>query len=172
MPELQIKEAVDFYHRFILNYTSDKSKVYLAYGFTIQGSIGAKDWEVFAAILVNDRARPGDGADLMHYEVKSAITGNSFEYQYHKNHGVQKLEDDKNIDHIFISRSSDYYDIQVWKVPKTKIAAQFEAWLPALKKNYRNESRQRFRRSISFKFVSEYGDKLLEIRRGQLIFPA
>ncbi|MEM8639910.1 MAG: hypothetical protein AAGG51_14010, partial [Cyanobacteria bacterium P01_G01_bin.54] len=74
----------------------------------MQGSVGSKDWEVFAAILLNDRARKGDGADLEHYEVKSATTGSSFEYQYHRNHGLDKLTDDRSVDHIFVSRSKDY----------------------------------------------------------------
>ena len=80
MTQLKTSEALHFYQKFILNHTIQKGQIYEQYGFTLQGSVGSKDWEVFAAILFNDRAKPGDGADLVHYEVKSAITKSGFEY--------------------------------------------------------------------------------------------
>lgn len=166
--ELNISDAYEFYRKFILNYSQRKSIIYERYGFTLQGSIGPKDWEVFAAILLNDRARPGDGADLINYEVKSAVTGFSFEYQYHKYQGLKKLEDDKNVDHVFIARSSDFKDIEVWLVQRHAILAVFEEWYPALLENYQNPGRQRFRRSVTYSFVLKYGHLLLQIISGQL----
>lgn len=168
---LQIAEAYEFYKEFILNYSHRKAEIYKRYGFTLQGSIGSKDWEVFAAILLNDRARPGDGADLMNYEVKSAVAGSGFEYQYHKNHGLDKLEDDMHVDHVFIARSHDFQDVAVWLVERTGIYSIFEEWRPALLENYQNPGRQRFRRSVSYKFVSENGRLLLQIINGQLKTP-
>ncbi len=85
MLTLQIQEAYSFYKKYILEHSQNKAEIYEQYGFSLQGSIGSKDWEVFAAILLNDRARRGDGADLVNYEVKSAVLGGSFEYQYHRN---------------------------------------------------------------------------------------
>jgi hypothetical protein len=64
VPTLQIQEAYSFYKKYILEYSQNKSEIYEQYGFSLQGSIGSKDWEVFAAILLNDRARRGDGADF------------------------------------------------------------------------------------------------------------
>ena len=169
MIELQITEAYDFYQRFILDYSRDKSQIYEQYGFTLQGSVVPKDWEVFVAILLNDRAKPGHGADLMNYEVKSAMAGASFEYQYHRNHGIEKLNDDMNIDHVFIVRNRSYSDINVWLVEREIVRPIFERWLPELRENYADNQRQRFRRSISFGFVIANGRKLLEIERGTLI---
>ncbi|MEO1353120.1 MAG: hypothetical protein AAFW84_30885 [Cyanobacteria bacterium J06635_15] len=151
-----------------LEYSQDKAEVYERYDFTVQGSIGSKDWEVFAAILLNDRARSGDGADLMNYEVKSAVMGNSFEYQYHRNHGLEKLADDKSVDHIFIARNKTYTDIEVWLVERSKMQPVFDRWLPDLRKNYESETRQRFRRSVTYGFVRDEGSTLLRTSDGVL----
>ena len=91
MKPLQVQKAYSFYSTYILKYSRDKAEIYGQYGFSLQGSVGSKDWEVFAAILLNDKARKGDGADLENYEVKSATFGGSFEYQYHRNQGLKKL---------------------------------------------------------------------------------
>ena len=168
MPILQAQEAYSFYRAFILEYSRNKAEIYERYGFSLQGSVGSKDWEVFAAILLNDRARGGDGADLEHYEIKSATTGSSFEYQYHRHHGLDKLTDDRNVDHVFISRSKDYIDIEVWLVRRTDMTSTFNKWLPELLKNYEMTERQRFRRSVTYGFVKSQGSLLLEISSGEL----
>lgn len=123
---------------------------------------------MFAAILVNDRAREGDGADLIHYEVKSAVLGSSFEYQYHRNRGLEKLADDKSVDHIFVARSETYTDVEVWLVGRTQMIPIFDRWLPELRQNYTAEARQRFRRSVTYAFVKHQGTQLLVISDGTL----
>ncbi|WP_228024847.1 hypothetical protein [cf. Phormidesmis sp. LEGE 11477] len=163
--------AYSFYKQFILDYSQDKSAIYEQYGFTLQGSVGSKDWEVFAAILMGDRASPGDGADLENFEVKSALIGNSFEYQYHRNRGLEKLQNERAVDHLFVVRSSTYKDVEVWLVERSELIATFDRWLPELQENYRAASRQRFRRSVTYRFVVSQGTKLMEIRNGALIEP-
>ncbi|KAA3656740.1 MAG: hypothetical protein DWQ04_30210 [Chloroflexi bacterium] len=170
MKKLQIKQAYDFYKKYILQHTTEKSKIYTQYGFTLQGSVGSKDWEVFAAILLDDKARPGDGADLMNHEVKSAIIGSSFEYQYHKFHGVEKLEEDRKVDHVFIARGRDYLDIEIWLVNKLQMIIYFDAWLPELLENYKNNLRQRFRRSVPYSHITQHGKLILTINEGKLIY--
>ena len=135
MPSIHASAAYAFYKRFILDYSQDKSAIYAQYGFTLQGSIGSKDWEVFAAILMGDRASPGNGADLANYEVKSALIGNSFEYQYHRNQGLEKLQDERAVDHLFVARSSTYQDVEVWLVDRATLLATFDRWLPELQEN-------------------------------------
>ena len=147
-----------------------KAEIYKQYGFSLQGSVGSKDWEVFAAILVNDRARRGDGADLMNYEVKSATLGGSFEYQYHRNRGLNKLTDDKGVDHIFVARSETYMNVEVWLVERTKMISTFDRWLPELIQNYEAADRQRFRRSVTYGFVRNQGIRLLGIISGELSY--
>ncbi len=168
MPTLHVQEAYAFYKRYILDYSRDKAEIYERYGFSLQGSVGSKDWEVFAAILVNDRARRGNGADLMNYEVKSAVIGGSFEYQYHRNHGLEKLTEDKGVDHIFVVRSESYTNVEVWLIERTKMATTFDRWLPELLQNYETADRQRFRRSVTYGFVRGQGVRLMEISDGLL----
>ena len=173
MVNLHVREAYSFYKKFILDYSRGKAEIYKQYGFTLQGSIGSKDWEVFSAILMGDKARSGDGADLVNYEVKSASIGNSFEYQYqyHKNQGLKKLEDDKSVEHIFIARSKTYQDVEVWLVDRAELIPVFDGWLPELRQNYTDGLRQRFRRSITYKLVSTRGDRIFEVKNGELIYP-
>jgi hypothetical protein len=168
VPTIQVQEAYSFYKTYILDYSRDKAEIYERYGFSLQGSVGSKDWEVFAAILLNDRARRGDGADLMNYEVKSAVIGGSFEYQYHRNRGLDKLTDDRDVDHIFVSRSESYTNVEVWLVERTKMTSTFDRWLPELLQNYETAERQRFRRSVTYGFVRSQGVRLLEINDGVL----
>jgi hypothetical protein len=168
VPTLQVQEAYSFYKTYILDYSRDKAEIYERYGFSLQGSVGSKDWEVFAAILLNDRARRGDGADLINYEVKSAVIGGSFEYQYHRNRGLDKLTDDRDVDHIFVSRSESYTNVEVWLIERTKMTSTFDRWLPELLQNYETAERQRFRRSVTYGFVRSQGIRLLKISDGAL----
>jgi hypothetical protein len=168
VPKLQTQEAYSFYRNYILEYSRNKASIYKQYGFSLQGSVGPKDWEVFAAILLNDKARRGDGADLEHYEVKSATIGGSFEYQYHRNGGLNKLTNDRDVDHIFIARSETYINVEIWFVERAKMISIFDKWLPDLQHNYQIEGRQRFRRSVTYGFVRNHGIRLLEIIDGEL----
>jgi hypothetical protein len=165
-----IEAAFAFYEQFILKYSRAKAAIYQQYGFTLQGSVSPKEWEVFAAILLGDRARPGNGADLIQHEVKSAMTtNNGFEYQYHKTHGLEKLAADKTVDHVFISLNPTYSDIEVWWVDRQQLIPIFDSWLPELQTNYQANGKQRFRRSISRGTVRQYGQKILVIAQGQLV---
>lgn len=118
--------------------------------------------------MLNDRARSGDGADLENYEVKSATIGSSFEYQYHRNRGLNKLTDDRNVDHVFVARSETYTNVEVWFVERTKMTPTFDRWLPELQQNYETAGRQRFRRSVTYGFVRSQGTQILEISGGEL----
>ncbi|MGB5974819.1 MAG: hypothetical protein WBG38_15955 [Nodosilinea sp.] len=170
MPTLQVQAAYSFYRTYILEYSRNKAEIYEQYGFSLQGSVGSKDWEVFAAILVNDRARREDGADLVNHEVKSATLGSSFEYQYHRNRGLNKLTDDRKVDHIFVARSETYMNVEVWLVERTKMIPMFDRWLPELIQNYEAADRQRFRRSVTYGFVRNQGIQLLETTDGVLSY--
>lgn len=173
-PSLDVDKAFAFYQRFILGQVQDKEAIYREYGFTVQGSVVPRDWEVFAAILLRDKKKPGDGADLEKHEVKSAIHGSSFEYQYHKINGLLKLADDKGVNHVFISYSTDYKNVEVWWLPGEKLAVFFDEWEPKLIENYTpgRGGRQRFRRSIPFHFPRKDkngGILILQIKNGAVI---
>nr|WP_199307249.1 hypothetical protein [Alkalinema sp. FACHB-956] len=164
------QNAYQFYRTFILQSSQKKAKVYKTYGFTMQGSVSSKDWEVFAAILLNDRANGTGGADLMHYEVKSAVIGGNFEYQYHRHQGLNKLANDQAVDHVFVTRNEAYTQVEVWLVSQGKLQATFDRWLPELQQNYQTAGRQRFRRSVTYSFVKTQGTLLLTIMAGKLAY--
>ncbi len=169
-PNLEFQKAYDFYRKFILEHSLEKQAVYEEYGFPLQGSVGSRDWEVFAAILLSDKKKPGDGSDLERHEVKSATEKGSFEYQYHRNTGQQKLQEDQSIDHVFVWYSSDYSDVQVWLIEKTNKELQetFDSWEPELILNYATEEKQRFRKALSRAFIKRNGFCILSIQNGQL----
>lgn len=79
--ELDVAKSYQFYEKCLLGPIQEKSKIYQEYGFKVIGSVVSRDWEVLAAILLKDRAKPGYGSDLEKHEVKSARYGNSFEYK-------------------------------------------------------------------------------------------
>lgn len=170
--ELDITKSYQFYQKCLLGPIQEKTKIYQEYGFQVIGSIVSRDWEVLAAILLKDRAKPGYGSDLEKHEVKSARYGNSFEYQYHKNYGEQKLKEDQEVDHIFITYTENYLSLEVWQVRGEELAPIFQDWLPGLQANYSGENpKQRYRKSIPFRMVKQKGELLMKIENGQLIFP-
>ena len=102
---MNYEEAYTFY-KFLKSNYDKKRKIYEKLGFSLAGAISYRDWEVFVAILMNDRCKPGDGCDLLRHEVKSALRGNSYEYQYHRNKGLEKLTGDKSeITFTFLTKS-------------------------------------------------------------------
>jgi hypothetical protein len=125
---------------------------------------------VFGAILTGDKKKEGYGSDLAHTEVKSAVDENSFEYQYHKEHGEEKLDEDKRIDHVFVSYSRDYRDVTVRWVRPEQLAETFESWRQGYRERYASGG-QRYRKSISYGTVCEKGRVVMTIRDGALVPP-
>lgn len=168
MQDLYLEEAFAYYDKHINR--TERFDLLEAYHLPVPGSVPPIDWELFGAIMTGSKGTPGYGADLENYEVKSAIEGNSFEYQYHLHGGLTKLEEDIVVQHIFISYSRDYLNVTVRIVPGQVLAAIFEAWRPKLLENYTGENpRQRFRRSISFGTVKKEGVVVMEIKHGQRV---
>lgn len=163
-----LNEAYEFYRKYI--YNIEYQGTLKECGFSVAGSIAPINWEVFASILTGDKGKGGYGADLTKHEVKSSVNGNSFEYQYHLNAGKIKLHDDMEVNHIFISYSADYKDVEVRLVEGEKLKETFEKWLPGLVENYEGPSpRQRYRKSVSFGFVKNNGVLILKTKDGNLV---
>lgn len=99
--------------------------------------------------------------------MKSAGYGGSFEYQYHKFHGEQKLDEDKQVNHLFISYAANYQDVEVRYLRGEDLALVFERRRPGLIANYQ-AGKQRYRKSISFGYVKLSGVLILKIEHGQL----
>lgn len=162
---LHITEAFDYYDHHINR--TERFDIFRERNFPIPGSVPSIDWEVFGAILTGDEKKEGYGSDLKHHEIKSAGIGASYEYQYHKNHGEEKLDEDQQIDHVFIEYSPDYLDVTVRWVKSTELAPIFESWREGYKANYEG-NRQRYRKSISLGTVKTKGTVVMRIRGGVL----
>lgn len=166
--KLKKEEALDFYKSFILN--KEKMDLLQKYSFKVNGSVSFQDWELFAAILTDNKKAEGYGADLNGFEVKSASEGSGFEYQYHKIGGASKLQEDMKVAHIFISYSDTYENVTVRLVEPQHLEDSFRQWDEELKLNYAPETgKQRFRKTIPFKRVCEVGTVIFEIKNGNLI---
>jgi hypothetical protein len=167
LKKVKADDAFQFYKKFICN--DEKLELLEKHGFPKTGSVPSTDWELFASILVNENASEGYGADLETFEVKSAKIGSSFEYQYHKFTGEEKLQEDMVVNHLFISYSEGYSEICVRVLLPNQIKETFKKWEEALKENYSEGSKkQRFRKSISFGFVRDNGTIIFHIKDGKL----
>ena len=163
-----VSKAYDFYKKFI--YNEELQGLLRKHQRHVAGSVPPIYWELFGAILTGDKGKDGYGSDLEHHEVKSSVGSNSFEYQYHLHGGKQKLIEDANVDHVFISYSPDYKDIDVRLVKGAALKEKFESWMPGLVKNYNGKNRrQRYRKSISFGTVSKLGKVILRVRDGESV---
>ena len=167
LKKMKPDEAFQFYKKFICN--SEKLKLLEKQGFHKTGSVPSTDWELFASILVNEKASEGYGADLENFEVKSAKIGSSFEYQYHKFTGEEKLKEDMVVNHLFISYSEKYDEVCVRVLLPNQVRETFKKWETALKENYSEGStKQRFRKSIPYGFVRDNAKIVFHILNGKV----
>jgi hypothetical protein len=163
-----ISKAFKFYKEVLINET--KFRLLKEYNLRIPGCINPVDWELFGAILTGDKGKSGYGSDLGAHEIKSAVVGASFEYQYHLNADEEKLKEDMKVAHIFISYSPNYMDLTIRYIKGEDLAPIFVSWHEGLIKNYQGEQpRQRYRKSISYGKVTELGRIILQIKDGQLV---
>lgn len=162
---LQSGEAFGHYLGHILN--PSKNKLFKKYNFSTGSAVSSLDWELFAAILLNKK-KTGTSPDLNGYEVKSAKKGNSFEYQYHKTNGLKKLAEDQKVNHIFISYDNQYQDIKVRIISGDVFKNEAIDWDKGFRSNY-NEGKQRYRKSLSYKYVCSNGKIIMEIKNGRAL---
>lgn len=166
--------ALWFYEEFIYKVHEQKKALRQHFGFS-EGRLGSsEDWELFAAILLKSGRNPQSryGHDLAGAEVKSAGLGSSFEYQYHLNTGIAKLDAEHTIDHIFVSYTDSSMIVRL--VVGTALQPIFASWRAPLLANYdaANPSRrQRFRKNIPYGVVVREGRVLLHVQNGVLVEP-
>lgn len=133
------------------------------------GKVISSDWEVFGSILVKDVGKKlGKGVDLSHHEVKSAENGGAYEYQYHKDSGKQKLEEDAKVAHLFFAHSDNLRKVELRYVHGRKLKeAFFSKWL----REFPDPYPQRYRRSVPFRWVEENGELLMRLENGEVTHP-
>ncbi len=105
------------------------------------------------------------GPDLGDTEVKSAVAGNSFEYQYHRNSWQEKLEADRRSGHAFVWYGDDLRTVEVWYSDGALLHGHFAAW--EAENPYSEAGRQRFRKQVSAGWVRDHATLLLRVLEGE-----
>lgn len=157
--------AFNYYTQYIIN--QSKFDILKKYDFNINGCIHSCDWEVFCAILFNKKKLKCGFTDLEGYEIKSAYKGNSFEYQYHKNNGLQKLNNDRDANHVFVVYDNNYLNIDIYILNNDILGDILIKWGEEFIQNY-TDNKQRFRKSLSYNFVINNSVQIMSIMNGKL----
>jgi hypothetical protein len=159
---LDFEKSLMFFHAYMYGPLQGKLRLYGAREIPPGSVAMSSDWEVFASMLVNDLGRKfGAGIDL------SKRKG-SYEYQYHKDTGRDKLIKDMEVGHLFF----DYYDnlkeVDLRFLSGTDLKKlYFDKWLEA----YPDPYPQRYRKNIPYSFVKKNGTLLMTIKDGEVIHP-
>ncbi|HWG20764.1 MAG TPA: hypothetical protein VG225_09555 [Terracidiphilus sp.] len=105
--------------------------------------------------------------------MKSAKTGGSYEYQYHKNSGREKLIKDSTVGHLFFEYSDNLKKVELRFMHGSELSKKyFGKWLgefPTKPEDYKD---QRFRKSIPYGTVNKGGKLLMRLVDGEVLFPA
>lgn len=162
------QDAYAYYLKYIYNQVL--FELLSCHNLKSTGCIPSVHWELFGSILTGCNGSGGYGADLKGYEIKSATLSNtSYEYQYHLNSGLEKLHEDKKVDHIYFKYSADYKDVNVYCLKGELLTDKINGWVPEYKKNYdSSDKKQRFRRGVNHNFVVEHGTLVMQISECKL----
>ena len=104
---------------------------------------------------------------MANYEVKSATSGGSYEYQYHKNTGKQKLAHDMKVGHLFFDHADNLRKVNLRYAHGSHMNEFFNKWLG----NYPDPYPQRYRKSIPFQWVKQNGILLMTLTDGEVTYP-
>ena len=168
---LEFEKALMYFHAYMYGPLQGKLRLYQARNIrTAGGTTMASDWEVFASILVDDIGQKlAAGIDLSNFEVKSAVSGGSFEYQYHRNTGLQKLAHDIRVGHLFFEHANNLRNVNLWYAHGRQMKTGFfKKWLD----EYPDPYPQRYRKNIPYGWVKEHGTLLMTLTDGEVTYPA
>jgi hypothetical protein len=157
-----------FFHAYMYGPLQGKLRLYSAQVIRASGVAMSSDWEVFASILVRDLGtKLAAGIDLSGYEVKSAHAGGSYEYQYHKKTGKEKLKRDIQVGHLFFDHRDNLRHVDLRYARGSSMQEFFTKWL----RDYPDPYPQRYRKSIPFRWVEENGILLMTLTDGEVTYP-
>ena len=166
--ELDFEKALMFFHAYMYGPLQGKLRLYAARNVRAPGAAMSSDWEVFASILVRDLGKKlAAGIDLTEYEVKSATDGGSYEYQYHKNAGKEKLRRDMEVGHLYFDHRNNLRHVDLRYAHGSLMKDFFKNWL----RNYPDPYPQRYRKNIPFNWVKQNGVLLMTLTDGEVTFP-
>ena len=167
--DLDFEKSLMFFHSYMYGPLQGKLRLYGARGIPPGSLAMSSDWEVFASMLVNDLGRKfGAGIDLANYEVKSAKRGSSYEYQYHKNTGLEKLIKDAQVGHLFFDYFDNLKEVDLRYLHGSQLADFFPKW----REEYPDPYPQRYRKNIPYGFVKQNGKRQMTLKDGEVVFPA
>ena len=163
-----VDRAFDFYSKHI--YDAEKIKLLKDYKLKVAGHVHSVIWELFGAILTGKKAEGITGADLVGWEIKSAKKGGSYEYQYHRNAHLEKLDEDCIVSHLYCSYSDTYDSLEVRVMRGSELSNEFfSKWKPDCIKSYSNPKNLRFRKSIANGYIQKHGLLVLRVSKGILV---
>jgi hypothetical protein len=166
--DLDFEKALMFFHAYMYGPLQGKLRLYGSRNVRSTGAAMSSDWEVFASILVRDVGmKLAAGVDLEGHEVKSAQDGGSYEYQYHKKSGKEKLKKDAEVGHLFFDHSNNLRRVDLRYAHGSSMREFFDKWL----QDYPAPYLQRYRRSIPFTWVQKHAKLLMTIENGEVTFP-
>lgn len=99
--------------------------------------------------------------------MKSAKRGGTYEYQYHKNTGRNKLARDAEVGHVFFDYSDNLDQVDLRYLHGSKLDEFFGKWLD----EYPDAYPQRYRKNIPYGFVKNNGTLLMTLENGEVVFP-
>ena len=157
-----------FFHAYMYGPLQGKLRLYSARSVRAKGGVMSSDWEVFASILVGDLGtKLGAGIDLSGYEVKSAGPNASYEYQYHKKSGKEKLARDAEVGHLFFEYADNLRRVDLRYAHGFWIKDFFARWLA----DYPDPYPQRYRKNIPYGWVKANGILLMTLESGEVTYP-
>jgi hypothetical protein len=166
--ELDFEKALMFFHAYMYGPLQGKLRLYKAREVRSPAAAMSSDWEVFASILVRDVGRKlAAGIDLSKYEVKSALDGGNYEYQYHKLTGKKKLQADMKVGHLFFDHRDGLKHVDLRYAHGSSMKEFFSQWLS----EYPDPYPQRYRKNIPFQWVKKYGTLLMTLTEGEVTYP-
>lgn len=166
--DLDFEKSLMFFHAYMYGPLQGKLRLYAERSIR-QGSVAmSSDWEVFASMLVRDLGtKLGAGIDLAGYEVKSAGPSASYEYQYHKNTGQDKLAKDREVGHLFFEYADNLRRVDLRYAHGSHMREFFDAWL----QDYPDPYPQRYRKNIPYRWVKKHGVLLMTLENGEVTYP-
>ena len=169
LPEtLDVQAALIYFHAYMYGPYRGRVRLFRARGLEPR-MVMSEDWEVFSSILIKQQGTPSaSGPDLGEYEVKSAVDGGSFEYQYHRDSWQDKFAADRRAGHILIWHWDELAKVEVWYCTGSDLEERFTAW--EAKKPYSTPGQQRFRQQVSAGWVRENATLLLRIEDGEATY--
>lgn len=160
---MNYERAYAYYESYI--HRPHRLELLKEYNFSCAGSVSPVDWELFGAMLVNQKKVPF-GPDLFHYEIKSTVEKSSVEYQYHLRNGTEKFEHDLVANQVFICYHPNYANVEIRMAHGSVFSDYFNAWQADFEKDIK--SGVRFRRSIPYKTLIDRTQPILKIVDGKL----